>query len=577
MSNPQPFHSISRPAAALRALLRHLLGNDGQRFQHYTATQIVGWLWAAWRGNRLQASLNAVIGLASVGVSLSQVWAVQRAIDVASGASAGSIYWSVALMGALILCDFALNISGIWVRNILGIKAQNRMQQQLLDRILRSEWHGKESHHSGDVINRLEADVVGVVSFLTETIPNTLSVLALFIGAFTYLFLMDATLALITVAIIPVFVLLSKMYVSRMRRLTREVRNSDSKVQSVLQETIQNRMLIKTLESERPMVGRLEHTQGELRHKVVRRTIFSVFSNLVLNFGFVMGYLVAFLWAAIRMSQHTLTFGGMTAFLQLVNKIQSPARDLTKIVPAFVSVLTAAERLMELEENPLEEQGPPIALKAPCGVRFKDVSYRYDDVDGDVISHLDFDFTPGSCTAVLGETGSGKTTLIRMVLALLSPQSGKVEIYDRHGSRMLTPRMRCNFVYVPQGNTLMSGTIRENLRLGKFDATDEEMVEALRRSCAEFVMDLPEGLNTVCAESGGGLSEGQAQRIAIARALLRDRAIMLFDEATSALDPATERQLLQNLLASHDKTVIFITHRPAVVDYCDRTLKIEKI
>jgi ABC-type multidrug transport system fused ATPase/permease subunit len=164
-----------------------------------------------------------------------------------------------------------------------------------------------------------------------------------------------------------------------------------------------------------------------------------------------------------------------------------------------------------------------------------------------------------------------------MVLALLSPQSGKVEIYDRHGSRMLTPRMRCNFVYVPQGNTLMSGTIRENLRLGKFDATDEEMIEALRRSCAEFVMDLPEGLNTVCAESGGGLSEGQAQRIAIARALLRDRAIMLFDEATSALDPATERQLLQNLLASHDKTVIFITHRPAVVDYCDRTLKIEKI
>lgn len=547
------------------------------RQSKYGVAQIVRWLWWAWRGNRLQAVLNASIGLAAVGVSLAQVWAVKHAIDVASGVVQGTIHGAVGIMGALILLDFALNISSVWVRNLLGIRAQNRMQQRMLDRILRSEWHGKETHHSGDVLNRLEIDVSAVVGFLTETIPNTLSVLALFIGAFTYLFLMDATLALITVAIIPVFLLLSKVYVGHMRRLNREVRSSDSKVQSVLQETIQNRMLIKTLESERPMVGRLEHTQVELRQKVVRRTAFSVFSNFILNFGFAMGYLVAFLWAAVRMADRTLTFGGMTAFLQLVNKIQSPARDLSRLVPAFASVLTAAERLMELEEQPLEEQGDPIRFAQPCGVRFTDVSYRYDEVDGDVIRHLNFDFRPGTCTAVLGETGSGKTTLVRMILALLVPQSGRVEIYDSRESRMLTPRMRCNFVYVPQGNTLMSGTIRENLRLGKPDATDEEMHEALRRSCAAFVLDLPEGLNTMCAESGGGLSEGQAQRIAIARALLRDRSIMLFDEATSALDPDTERQLLHNVLASRDKTVIFITHRPAVVDYCDQTLRVEKI
>ena len=388
---------------------------------------------------------------------------------------------------------------------------------------------------------------------------------------------MDATLALITVAIIPVFVLLSKVYVSRMRKLNRAVRSSDSDVQSVLQETIQNRMLIKTLESEGPMVDRLETTQGILRHRVVKRTAFSVLSNFILNFGFAAGYLVAFLWAAVRLADHTLTFGGMTAFLQLVNRIQSPARSLTKLVPAFVSVFTAVERLMELEENPLEEQGTPIELSAPCGVRLQRVSYRYDDVDGDVIHNLDFDFRPGSCTAVLGETGAGKTTLVRMILALVTPQQGMIEIYNERKQKTLSPRLRCNFVYVPQGNTLMSGTMRENLRLGKLDATDEEMEEVLRKSCAEFVMNLPEGLDTVCSESGGGLSEGQAQRIAIARALLRDRSIMLFDEATSALDPETERHLLQNILAAHDKTVIFITHRPAVVDYCDQTLTIEKI
>ena len=542
----------------------------------YSARVIFKWLWRAWRGNQLQAILNATIGLLSVVVSLAQVWAVQHAIDVASGHAEGSIYWSVGVMALLVLCGFALRICSIWVRNILGIKAQNRMQQRMLDRILRSEWTGKESHHSGDVLNRLEQDVGTVVSFLTETIPNTISVVAMFVGAFLYLFSMDKVLAFVIVGIIPVFVLLSKLYIGQMRRLTRQVRDSDSKVQSVLQETIQHRMLIKTLESDSIMVDRLESTQSELRHRVVKRTAFSVVSNFILNAGFSVGYLIAFLWAALRMSDQTLTFGGMTAFLQLVNRIQGPAHDLTRLAPVFVGVFTAAERLMELEENPLEEQGDPIPLTAPCGVRLEHITYAYDDGDSNVIEQLDFDFYPGSCTAVLGETGAGKTTLIRLILALLHPNEGKVILYNQQEQKELSPLMRCNFVYVPQGNTLMSGTIRDNLRLGKLNATEEEIKAALEMSCASFVMELPDGLDTVCTEAGGGLSEGQAQRISIARALLRNRPIMLFDEATSALDPETERQLLHNILSNHDKTVIFITHRPAVVDYCDQTLHLQK-
>ena len=542
----------------------------------YDAKTLMKWLWHTWRGNQLQAILNAVIGLLSVGISLGQVWAVKRAIDVASGTVEGDIYRAVGLMAVLILSDFVLNIAGIWIRNILGIKAQNRMQQRMLDRILRSVWRGREYHHSADVLNRLEFDVNNVVNFLTETIPNTLSVLAMFIGAFFYLFSMDKGLALTVIAIFPAFIAMSKVYIGKMRSLTRQVRDSDSKVQSVLQETIQYRMLIKTLESDEEMVGRLESTQNELRQRVVRRTKFSVFSNVIVNFGFAFGYLVAFLWAALRMAEHTLSFGGMTAFLQLVNKIQGPARNLTKLVPAFVSVFTAAERLMELEEDPLEEQGTPIYIKGPCGIRLNHVGYTYADGEDRVIDDLSFDFKPGSCTAVLGETGAGKTTLVRMILALLQPQQGEVEIYHGAASQTLTPRHRCNFVYVPQGNTLMSGTIRENLRLGRLDATDEEMLEALHTSCADFVSELPEGLSTYCSEQGGGLSEGQAQRIAIARSLLRDRSVMLFDEATSALDPETERQLLRNILSEHDKTIIFITHRPAVIDYCDQTLKLEK-
>ena len=544
----------------------------------YDARTLLKWLWNAWRGNQLQAVLNASIGLLSVGVSLGHVWAMKRAIDVASGTVEGNLYWAVGVMAVLILLDFALNIAGTWVRNILGIKAQNRMQQRMLDRLLRAEWKGRNHHHSADILNRLEFDVNNVVNFLTETIPSTLSVLAMFIGAFLYLFSMDKVLAVIVIGIFPMFLAVSKIYVGQMRHLTRQVRDSDSKVQSVLQETIQHRMLIKTLESDSAMVERLGNTQSELRHRVVRRTKFSVFSNMVVNFGFAFGYLVAFLWAAIRMSAHTLSFGGMTAFLQLVNRIQGPARNLTKLVPAFVSVFTAAERLMELEEDPLEEQGTPIYIKAPCGIRLQNVGYAYEDGGGDkVINGLSFDFKPGSCTAILGETGAGKTTLVRMILALVQPQDGKIEIYHGSTHQALSPLHRCNFVYVPQGNTLMSGTIRENLRLGKLDATDEEMLHALHVSCADFVNDLPDGLNTICSEQGGGLSEGQAQRIAIARSLLRDRSVMLFDEATSALDPDTERQLLNNILSAHDKTIIFITHRPAVIDYCDQTLKLEKI
>ena len=543
----------------------------------YSTKTILRWLWLAWNGNRLQAMLNASIGVMQVVVSLAQVWAVKRAIDVASGSVPGSIYWAVGVMGLFILADFSLSIASTWVRNLLGIKAQNRMQQRMLDRLLKSQWHGKEAYHSGDVLNRLEQDVNQVVTFLTETIPSSLSVFAMFVGAFCYLFAMDHILALVIVGILPIFLLASRTYVGQMRQLTRKVRDSDSKVQSVLQETIQNRMLIKTLESDNMMVSKLGETQSELRQHVVRRTLFSVFSSVVLNFGFALGYLVAFLWAAIRLADHTLTFGGMTAFLQLVNRIQNPARNLTKLAPAFVAVFTAAERLMELEENPLEQQGEPEYIDAPCGLKLDNVTFAYSDKERNIVKDLSFDFKPGSCTAVLGETGAGKTTLIRMLLALVSPTKGSVNIYNSSTSRELTPLMRCNFVYVPQGNTLMSGTIRENLKLGNIAATDEEMIAALHKSCADFVMELPHGLDTVCSESGGGLSEGQAQRIGIARALLRDRSIMLFDEATSALDPETERQLLSNILASRDKTIIFITHRLAVVDYSDQTLRLERL
>lgn len=544
----------------------------------YKAIEILKWLWRSWRGNRFQAFLNTAIGLLQVVVSLVSVWAVKHAIDVASHTVDGDVIMSVAFMGAMVLCDFALHISSVWVKSILGVKACNRMQRRMLARILRSEWNGKESMHSGDVINRLESDVNQVVNFLTETLPGSLSVLAMFLGAFSYLYFLDRNLSLIIVVMIPVFAILSKVYIRKMRQLSRDVRSSDSKVQSILQETVQNRMLVKTLESEDVMVDRLDDQHRILQHNVVRRTKFSVFSNFILNFGFASGYLVAFAWSALRMSAGTLSFGGMTAFLQLVNKIQGPARNLMKLAPAFVSVFTAAERLMSLEETPLEKQGDAIELDGPCGIELSDITYGYDDdKEHPVLKDFSFNFQPGECTAVLGETGAGKTTIIRLIQALLRPDSGSLYIYNKVKRISISPLTRCNIVYVPQGNTLLSGTIRDNLLLAKDDATEQDMIDVLKLACADFIFDLPDGLDTFCSEQGGGLSEGQAQRICVARALLRSGSILLLDEATSALDPETEEKLLRNLLSTKRHTVIFITHRPAVINYCSRTLHIDKL
>ena len=542
----------------------------------YSTRQIARWLWKALRGNRLQACLNASVGLIGVALSLMSVWAMQRAIDTASGAREGSIYWAIALMAVIILAEFGVGISRVWIRNILGVKAQNRMQQQLVARLLRSQWQGREAMHSGDIINRLEEDVRQVVTFLTETLPSVLSTLAMFFGSFFYLLDMDVVLACITVGILPLFAAISRIYIAYMRRYSREVRQTDSKIQGLLTETMQHRMLVKTMEAEDQMLRRLDRTQTVLRQWVRKRTKFSVISHFFINIGFSLGYLIAFLWGALRLHAGTLTFGGMTAFLQLVNRIQGPARDITRLAPAFVSVFTATERLMELEDNPEEEQGEPLAVAAPCGISFEGVTFYYDDAQQQpVVKEMNYTFAPATCTAVMGQTGSGKTTLIRLLLSLVYPKEGHIFIYNEKGRKEeLSPRHRCNFVYVPQGNTLLSGTLRENLRLGNPDATDEEMLEALRLACADFIDDLPEGLDTQFSEHGGGLSEGQAQRISIARALLRPGSIMLLDEATSALDTQTELRVLENILQRHRRTVIIVTHRQAAVDYCSQILQI---
>lgn len=541
---------------------------------------IIKWFWQTSKNLRLQAFLNALVGVLSVGLDFAFIWATKLCIDIATGkATHIELRYAALILMAIMACQITISFSRRWIGALLGVRSQNHMQLKLFRRLLACEWNGREVRHSGDVLNRLVRDVNDVTSVVTETIPAALCVFVRFIGAFFFLYSMDSQLALLIVCIVPIFLFISRFYVRKMRAITREVRDTDSAIQSILQESIQHRIILKTLERIGTMTTRLDEKQQHLRQQVRRRTVFSSVSGAILNIGFATGYLLTFLWGVRGLHHGVITYGSMLAFIQLVGQIQGPFRDMTKFVPIIISAFTAGERLMELEETPLEEEGNPVKYEQGAGLRFTNVSYCYDSDSRHILRNFSYDFPQGSSTAILGETGAGKTTLIRLILALLRPTEGEITIYSPEATHSVSPLTRCNLVYVPQDNDLFSGTIRDNLLLGNPDATEEEMVLALHTACADFVLTLPDGLNSVCGENGTGLSEGQAQRISVARALLRQGNILLLDEATSALDTDTEAKLLQNLThwMRPSQTLLFVTHRPAVVEHCTQVLHLDKL
>ena len=541
--------------------------------------EVLRWFWITSHGIRLKAIVNIIIGLVIVGMDFLLIWTTKMCIDIATGHSNMSLVIACGIMVAIGIVNIGLAFSRRWVGALLGLKSQNLMQLRTFSRLMHSVWNGKESLHSGDVMNRLIRDANEITGVITDTLPMAICTLVRLAGAFVFLYKFDSSLACLLMVVAPGFVALSRFYIRRMPTLTREIRDTDSKIQSILQESIQHRMVIKTLEQTDGMVEQLADVQAQLRRQVRHKTLFSSISTLIINFGFSAGYLITFIWGVYRLQAGEISYGTMLAFIQLVGQIQGPFREMTRFVPVIISSLTAAERLQELEAAPLEEEGNPIFFPHGAGIRFRNVYYRYEDGHRNILNNFCHDFVPGSTTAILGETGAGKTTLIRMVLALLSPDEGSVELYDNNQSAQCSPQTRCNLVYVPQGNTLLSGTIRDNLLLGNPEASEEDMIEAIHMACADFILRQPKGLDTPCGEGGAGLSEGQAQRIAIARALLRRGNIILLDEATSALDPETEQNLINNislLAKSQKRTVLFITHRPAIVDYCNNILKLER-
>lgn len=532
------------------------------------------WTWQQLKGMRLRIAGSFAIGLIRIAASLSFVWICKEVVDCAI--SGGQHIWQrIAAMIAIILIQMGVGAWAIRVREKNRMLISNSLRSHIFGRVMRSEWHGREALHTGDTVNRLEDDIRTLTSAIAEQIPQIALAFVQLIAASFVLFSMQRNLLWVLLIIMPVALIVSKVYFRILRRITAEIREQDSRIQSHLQESLLKRILLLSMQREDASIDQLGEMQNGLMQTTMTRVSYGNRSRIFIQLGFMGGYVVTFCWSAFGLISGAVTYGMMTACLQLVNQVQSPIIDMSRQLPAMIQALTSVDRLRELADMREEPRSKVQQLPGPTGVRLEKVSFSYPGNQAPTLKDFSYDFAPGSHTAIVGPTGAGKSTLMRLILSLLSPGNGRVILYNRDKELPMNASLRCNFCYVPQGNSLMSGTVRQNLLLGNAEASEEDMCRALRLAAAEFVFDRPEGLDTPCSEQGSGLSEGQAQRIAIARALLQKGGILLLDEPCASVDPLTEQRILSNLSESaSNHTIIWITHHTAVESVFQNVLKL---
>lgn len=490
--------------------------------------------------------------------------------------SGNMVIWSLLLVSFVLLRIF-LSTVRTWLQTRTEISMRNNLRKELFDILLHKAAIESSRDHSGNLVNKLQVDVAVVSSAFAVSIPSLAGAFIQFLAAFAYFVILDVRLALLLLLLMPAGVFAGKFLMLRIRNLTSEIRESDSAVHSYLQESLQHLPVLQAFEYSDSGIGRLDRLQSTVYDNEIRRTRFSILSRVIMSFVFAAAQAVAFLWGVAGIAAGTISYGMMTAFLQLLAQIQRPLVEVSTRLPSVIHCAASIDRLVEIQSIVPDRETEPVFLSGVAGIRFSDVSFAYSGSKTKIFSHFSHDFKPGSRTAVTGPTGVGKSTMMKLMLSFLSPTEGMIEIYDSKSSMQISASARRNFVFVPQGNSLFSGTVRDNLLIGNPQATETQLREALEMAAADFVFDLPAGLDTQCFESGAGLSEGQAQRVAVARALLRPGSILLLDEFSSALDSSTESLLLQRLTSGRpDLTMIFITHREKILEYCDSILQLEQ-
>lgn len=483
--------------------------------------------------------------------------------------------WACAMIG-IVVFRILLNSLRSYIQTKTDVKLRNRLRSRMFDQLLNTRHENSASLHTGDLVNRVFEDVRVVASAVSVSLPNTIGSCIQFAAALVFLLILDLRLAIVIALILPMGIIGGKYITYRLRSLTHNIRNSDSKVQVHIQESIQHKTVIQTMDYVDNSSSELIDLQSDLYGNELKRVRFSIAARIIMALCMSGGHAIVFLWGVFGISTGAVTYGMMTAFLQLVSQLQRPLLEMSSSVPSLIHAIASVDRIIEIEEIPRDKADEARHLAGVPGIKIENVTYAYPESDTEIFTDFSHNFLPGSRTAIVGPTGIGKSTLIRLLLALLTPKKGSITIYDNE-EIPISASTRCNLVYVPQGNSLFSGTIRENLQMGDPQATDEKMWWALETSAADFVKELPSGLDSPCFEAGVGLSEGQAQRVAIARALLRPGKVLLLDEFSSALDTQTEDILMERLTkALPDRTMIFITHRQRIIEFCDSVLRLSK-
>ncbi len=544
------------------------------------------WTWHHSKGIRINSLVRIVVGIIRVTLGLLMVWLCKRFIDITIRfGSSFDIWMMIGLLIGTVVTIIITRQLYYYLTVSANARQLNAIRLKLYSQLFSRQLFDEQYLHSGDVTSRMSKDIETVSDLTTSTFPQMVVTGIQLIGAFLFMKSMDEYLAWALLIFTPFAIVFGKLISHRLRQMTHDIREDESRIQMQIQEGMEQNAVLRALNSEDWIIGRLDKTQQRLKGNMLRRARFTVAMRFVFGCVFSLGYIMAFIWGGLQLRNGVITIGVLTSFLQLVSQIQNPILTLISMIPQIIHATASIDRLEELEErkdavgdhkeNANTTSLPSQKLEGPLGILTDDVCFQYAKGDRLVLNHFTHDFRPGTKTAIMGPTGIGKTTIFRLILALTTPRQGKLLVYNSNSNQIpIDETTRQYFSFVPQGNTLMSGTIRYNLQLAKPDATDEELQDVLHTATADFVTDLPDGIDTELGERGSGLSEGQAQRIAIARGLLRPGPILLLDEISASLDEQTEHLLYTRLFDKYpQKTMVFITHRPSVSELCNEVLQ----
>ena len=516
--------------------------------------------------------LLTVLGIVISYISVAFAMAAGELLDVATGASSGSFYKCIINLVVLLVLEVALESFYNMYAIRVSSKSKNRLQKNLFASALKADYATLGEYHSGELINRLTSDISIINSNIIDIIPAFVMLITSVAFSFVAMMKLDVELSLICLALGPVVIVTAALYGRKMKKLHKKCQESDGKTRSFMQECIQNILVIKAFGNEKRTERHTELLQDINYRLNMKRGYISIAVNLLYYLGMTVAYYFAVAWCAYKIQNAIMTVGTFTAIVQLVNSMQAPFKEISGTVSQFFATCASAERVMEIENIP-PDLTEDEAISDFSAIHISNLSFAYDDEP--VFENATFDLKKGDIAVITGTSGKGKSTFLKLLMGIYKPAEGSMELVVDDNLRTLGATTRSLFAYVPQGNMIISGTLRENIAFFT-DADEEKIVNAAK--CAEiydYILTLPNGFDTILGEGGLGLSEGQTQRIAVARALCTDAPVILLDEATSALDEETEAKILKNINNMADRTSVIITHRKAALDIATSRFSLE--